>query len=112
MLSELLRLEEEIQSLLGEIQRDVAVQVSLKLRVVDVDCRELAARGHGLDAILPAMTRNVARLLKLTGKGSIAPGADADLVCLDDALGVRHVMAGGRWMVEDGAPVVKGTFED
>ena len=42
----------------------------------------------------------------------IAPGADADLVCLDDALGVRHVMAGGRWMVEDGAPVVKGTFED
>jgi len=74
--------------------------------------RELAARGHGLEAILPAMTHNVARLLKLTGKGRIAPGADADLVCLDDALGVRHVMAGGRWMVQDGAPVVRGTFED
>ena len=74
--------------------------------------RELAVRGHGLEAILPAMTHNVARLLKLTGKGLIAPGADADLVCLDDALGVRHVMAGGRWMVQDGAPVVRGTFED
>ena len=59
---------------------------------------------------LPAIGAGM--LLKLTGKGSIAPGADADLVCLDDALGVRHVMAGGRWMVEDGAPVVKGTFED
>jgi beta-aspartyl-dipeptidase (metallo-type) len=74
--------------------------------------RELVARGHGLDAVLPAMTRNVARLLKLTGKGRIAPGADADLVCLDDTLGVRHVMAGGQWMVQDGAPVVKGVFED
>jgi beta-aspartyl-dipeptidase (metallo-type) len=74
--------------------------------------RELAKRGHALDVILPAMTHNVARLLKLTGKGLIAPGADADLVCLDDALGVRHVMAGGRWMVQDEAPVVTGTFED
>lgn len=74
--------------------------------------RELAARGHALDTVLPAMTSNVARLLKLAGKGRIAPGADADLVCLDDALGVRHVMAGGRWMVQDGAPVVKGAFED
>lgn len=74
--------------------------------------RELVARGHALDAILPAMTGNVARLLKLTGKGRIAPGADADLVCLDDALGVRHVMAGGRWMVQDGAPVVTGAFEN
>jgi beta-aspartyl-dipeptidase (metallo-type) len=74
--------------------------------------RELVARGHALDAVLPAMTRNVARLLKLTGKGRIAPGVDADLVCLDEALGVRHVMAGGRWMVQDGAPVVKGAFEN
>ena len=74
--------------------------------------RELARRGHGLDAILPAMTSNVARALRLTGKGRIAAGADADLVCLDEAYGVRHVMAGGRWLVQDGAPVARGTFED
>ena len=73
--------------------------------------RELARRGHGLDAILPAMTSNVARALRLTGKGRIAPGADADLVCLDEANSVRHVMAGGRWLVQDGAPAVRGTFE-
>ncbi len=74
--------------------------------------QELVRRGHGLDAILPAMTSNVARALKLQGKGRIVAGADADLVCLDETYGVRHVMAGGRWLVQDGAPVVKGTFED
>lgn len=72
----------------------------------------LAARGHALDAILPSMTQNVARLLKLTGKGVIEPGADADLVCLDADFAVRHVMAGGRWMVKDGVPTVIGTFEN
>ena len=72
----------------------------------------LASRGHGLEDILPSMTSNVAALLKLPGKGRIRPGADADLVCLDDSLGVRHVMARGRWLVQDGAAVIKGTFED
>jgi len=74
--------------------------------------QELVKRGYGLEAILPSMTSNVARALKLAGKGRITAGADADLVCLDKAYGVRHVMAGGRWQVQDGAPVVKGTFED
>jgi beta-aspartyl-dipeptidase (metallo-type) len=73
--------------------------------------RELAGRGHGLDAILPAMTSNVAHALRLSGKGRIMAGADADLVCLDETCGVRHVMAGGRWLVQDSAPVVRGTFE-
>ena len=73
--------------------------------------RKLAGRGHGLDAILPAMTSNVAHALRLSGKGRIMAGADADLVCLDETCGVRHVMAGGRWLVQDSAPVVRGTFE-
>ena len=73
--------------------------------------QELVRRGHPLDDILPAMTSNVANYLRLPAKGRIAPGGDADLVCLDGAGRVRHVMAGGRWMVQDGAPVVKGTFE-
>jgi len=74
--------------------------------------RELSRRGHRLDAVLPAMTSNVARLLRLAGKGQIAVGFDADLVCFDEDHRVRHVMAGGRWMVQDGSPVLKGTFED
>ena len=73
--------------------------------------RELRLRGHGLDAILPSMTRNAAGLLRLGGKGSIFAGGDADLVCLDADHRVRHVMAGGRWMVQHGSPVVSGMFE-
>jgi beta-aspartyl-dipeptidase (metallo-type) len=73
--------------------------------------RELAVRGHGLDSILPSMTSNVAHLLKLKGKGRIAAGADADLVCLDAENRVRHVMARGQWMVQDHSPVVQGLFD-
>jgi len=74
--------------------------------------RELTGKGHRLDAVLPAMTSNVARLLRLPGKGRIAEGFDADLVCFDPEHRVRHVMAGGRWMVQDGSPLSSGTFED
>ena len=73
--------------------------------------QELVSRGHGLGAVLPCMTRNVANLLRFRRKGRIEPGADADLVCLDESFGVRHVMAGGNWMVHDGVPLVRGTFE-
>jgi len=72
---------------------------------------ELLGRGHPLERVLPAMTSNVARLLRLPGKGRIAAGCDADLVALGDRVDVRHVMANGRWMVQDGAPVRRGTFE-
>ena len=74
--------------------------------------RELTGKGNGLDAVLPAMTSNVARLLRLPGKGRIVEGFDADLVCFDPEHRVRHVMAGGRWMVQDGSPLSSGTFED
>jgi beta-aspartyl-dipeptidase (metallo-type) len=74
--------------------------------------QELAGRGHGLEDILPCMTRNVARLLRLSGKGRIAAGADADLVCLDSDYRVRHVMARGEWMVQDRLPVTTGLFDE
>ena len=74
--------------------------------------RELLERGYPLDRVLPSMTSNVARLLKLENKGRIEVGADADFVCLGEALEVRHVMAGGRWMVQDQVAVVQGLFED
>jgi len=74
--------------------------------------RELLARGHDFEQILPSMTVNAARLLKLQGKGLLQPGADADLVCLDEEHHVRHVMARGCWMVQDQSPVVQGLFDD
>ena len=77
--------------------------------------RELAdaVRDDGLplEAVLPVATSNPAHLLRLAGKGRIAPGADADLLALDESFQVRHLLAGGRWMVRDGVAVVRGTFE-
>lgn len=72
---------------------------------------ELRRRGHGLQDILPCITSNVARLLRLRSKGQIATGLDADLVMLDSSSRVRHVMSLGRWMVRDGEIVQFGTFE-
>jgi beta-aspartyl-dipeptidase (metallo-type) len=73
--------------------------------------RTLLARGHALDAVLPAFTSNVARLLRLSGKGVIAAGAAADLVVLDADGGIADVMAQGAWHVRDGAIVRRGLFE-
>ncbi|MFB3066968.1 MAG: beta-aspartyl-peptidase [Planctomycetota bacterium] len=74
--------------------------------------RELLASGCEPAQVLPAFTSNVARLLRLQGKGRVAAGADADLVVLDREHRVHDVMARGRWHVMNGRPVVRGTFED
>lgn len=73
--------------------------------------RELVARGHGLDRILPAFTRNVAALLRLPAKGELRVGADADLVVLDADHRVSDVLARGAWHVQGGRTVRRGTFE-
>lgn len=74
--------------------------------------RALLARGHALDAVLPAFTRNIARHLRLAGKGEIATGADADLVALDADGHVADVMAQGVWHVRDGETLRMGMFEN
>jgi adenine deaminase len=49
-----------------------------------------------LERILPLMTCNPARLLKLRHKGSIAVGADADLLVLShDTLQLRYLYSKG-----------------
>jgi beta-aspartyl-dipeptidase (metallo-type) len=90
-------------------------------RVVDMDIgepaaagaalAELLAAGQRLDRVLPAFTANPARLFMLDRKGRLFSGADADLVVLDDAGAVADVMARGRWHVQEGRVVVRGTFE-
>ena len=59
----------------------------------------------------PAFTSNPARLLRLERKGRLVPGADADLVVLDNDGTVADVLARGRWHVRSGLPLVRGTFE-
>lgn len=72
---------------------------------------ELVERGQALEDVLPAFTSNVARLLRLPGKGVIAVGADADLVALDDEHRVSDVLCRGVWMVRGGRALVRGRFE-
>lgn len=65
-----------------------------------------------LEEGLKLITSNVARVLKLfPAKGTLAAGSDADLVLLNHRLEIERVFARGRLMVDDGTPVVKGTFE-
>ncbi len=71
----------------------------------------LLHKGVPLDNVLPAITSNVARLLRLHGKGIIDVGASADLVVLDDKHRVSDVMIGGAWHVRDGKQEIAGTFE-
>ena len=71
----------------------------------------LLARGLELERVLPVFTSNVADLLRLSNKGRIAVGLDADLVVLSASHEPVDVMARGRWLVRDGAPTAFGTFE-
>jgi beta-aspartyl-dipeptidase (metallo-type) len=73
--------------------------------------RALLARGQPIERVLPAFTANPARLLRLSRKGQLRPGADADLVVLNARGTAADVMARGRWHVRDGRPVVRGPFE-
>jgi len=71
----------------------------------------LLEMGQPLERILPALTSNPARHLRLEGKGRITVGADADLVTLDDNGAIVDVMANGAWHLIDGAFVRRGALE-
>ncbi|MGE5361517.1 MAG: beta-aspartyl-peptidase [Bacteroidales bacterium] len=65
-----------------------------------------------LEVALQVVTTSPARILKLRGKGEVRPGADADLVLLTpDTLEIRGVVAKGAWLMRDGEPQARGTFE-
>lgn len=70
--------------------------------------RELVDRGVPLATALAPLTRNPATLFRFERKGRLAVGADADVLLLDRHLAVRHVLAGGRFVWRDGAPVGPG----
>jgi beta-aspartyl-dipeptidase (metallo-type) len=92
----------------GELQHmDFATSKGLPDALV-----ELLRRGHALDEVLPALTSNVAQLLRLHRKGRVKAGLDADLVVLGEDHRPLHVMARGQWMVRDGRAVITGTFEE
>ena len=77
------------------------------------ELRRLVQReGLPLEQALAFFTANPARVLGQSGKkGTVAPGADADLLALDDKFAVLQLLARGREAICDGVPVLKGKFE-
>jgi beta-aspartyl-dipeptidase (metallo-type) len=72
---------------------------------------DVLARGVPLERALPAFTRNPARLLRLSAKGRIAVGADADLIALDADGQAHDVIARGTIHVRAGKVQHYGAFE-
>lgn len=64
-----------------------------------------------LEKALTLITTNPARNLKLSAKGSISAGMDADLCFLNDELRLTHVIARGRMAMQNGKIVMKGRYE-
>ncbi|MGH8188505.1 MAG: beta-aspartyl-peptidase [Steroidobacteraceae bacterium] len=74
--------------------------------------REALAGALPLEAILPALTSNPAKLLRLARKGMIAAGNDADLVVLDSEHRADTVLVRGETHVQDREAIQRGTFEN
>lgn len=64
-----------------------------------------------IETAVRIVTRNVAGVLKLGQKGLIREGMAADILLTDGEFRIQHVFAKGRLMVENGEPIVFGTFE-
>ena len=73
--------------------------------------KSLLDKGATLEAVLPAFTENVARLLRLRDRGRVIVNGAADFAVLDDEHRIADVMVGGRWYVRSGAPLMHGSFE-
>jgi beta-aspartyl-dipeptidase (metallo-type) len=76
-----------------------------------VTLKTLLDQGQALDRVLPALTSNVADLLRLRGKGRVRQDCSADLVVLDDQHCIADVMVAGIWHVKDRQQQVFGQFE-
>jgi beta-aspartyl-dipeptidase (metallo-type) len=64
-----------------------------------------------LETVLPLVTSNTARVLKLGDKGTIEAGKAADVLILKrDTLEITDVFAGGRQMMKQGKLVVREKF--
>lgn len=64
-----------------------------------------------LDLVLSFVTSNTARILKLSQKGKLEEGFDADVLVLTrDSLDIRDVIAKGKRLVQDGSCTTRPKF--
>ncbi|MBL6874982.1 MAG: beta-aspartyl-peptidase [Flavobacteriales bacterium] len=67
--------------------------------------------GIPLEDALKLITSNPAKNLGLKNKGQVKINSDADLCFLNSDLELNTVIANGKFMMQEGALVVKGSFE-
>jgi beta-aspartyl-dipeptidase (metallo-type) len=67
--------------------------------------------GVPLEDALKLITSNPAKNLGLKNKGEVNVNSDADLCFLNSDLKLNTVIANGKFMMQDGELVVKGSFE-
>ena len=64
-----------------------------------------------LEEVLPLVTQNTATALKLTGKGALKAGNDADILVLEkETLDLREVISDGKRLFKDGKIAFKENF--
>lgn len=84
-------------SVISGVCRNHEGKIAGSTLTLDRAVRRMVGLGVPLPAALQMAGLNPARLLRIeTQKGRLIPGADADIVLLDDALNVSHVFARGR----------------
>jgi beta-aspartyl-dipeptidase (metallo-type) len=89
--------------------------VKLETGLPSANIRELAdsviKEKLPMETALKVLTSNVSTILRLPGKGFIAPGMEADLLFLDSGMQMIHLLAMGKWVVREGVIIGKGTYE-
>jgi beta-aspartyl-dipeptidase (metallo-type) len=73
------------------------------------DC--ISGGRFAIEQVLPVVTSNTARVLKLDGKGVLAEGKDADLLLIQEgSFDLKDVIVGGRRLMIDGEVAVREAF--
>jgi len=74
-------------------------------------CELVVKHKMPLELVLPFVTSNTARILKLTQKGKLERGCDADVLVLTrDSLDIQDVIAKGKRLVADGSCQTRAKF--
>jgi beta-aspartyl-dipeptidase (metallo-type) len=82
-----------------------------KVSTLYEQARLAAMHATPLEKALLPITKNVAQILKLTDKGTLSVGMDADIVLLDQDLNIDTVIAKGKILMLNKEQIVKGAFE-
>jgi beta-aspartyl-dipeptidase (metallo-type) len=91
----------------------LGLQIGKCISLYDAVRDAILTENVSVENVIKVVTENPANILKLSKKGTLKPGNDADIVILDpDTYKLDTVIAMGQVMVQNGNAIVKGTFEE